>query len=319
MQTETETQLTSNTCVLQAWHPSGIWLPLITPFLDGALDTGSLDRLTRHCIGLPINGLILCATTGESLSLTSDEKTRMLDIVQQVRREMRPEIPIFMGISGSDTRMLCAEMQGLEDWDLDGYLINCPAYNRPSQEGLYRHFEALLGETERPCILYNIPYRSGVNVENGLMRRLAAFKGIVGVKDCCANPAQSFELMRDPPEEFHVMTGEDGLFYTALVHGGRGGIVMAGHILSPWYDRIFRHVHAGELAEALDVWTSISDIPPLLFAEPSPAPIKYWLWRKGLIDSPELRLPMMRVSDGLAERLDPYIEALDQRALSLST
>src|SRR5262249_20264202 len=144
----------------------------------------------------------------------------------------------------------------------------------------------------------------GVNLENEGMLRLATHPNIVGVKDCATNPAQSFELLRDRPPGFAVLTGEDALFYGALAHGADGGIVASAHIWTTAFAAVRDQLLGGDQPGALASWRALVDLPRLLFAEPSPAPIKHWLWRTGLIDSPELRLPMTQVSDGLAARLD---------------
>ena len=157
-------------------------------------------------------------------------------------------------------------------------------------------------------MLYNIPYRTGVNLGNEQMLRLAELANIVGVKDCSADPAQSFDLLRDRPEGFAVLTGEDALFHNALTQGADGGIVASAHIETQAFAAIRNRMLDGDHAGALAAWRALVDLPRLLFAEPSPAPIKHWLWRTGLIDSPEVRLPMTNVSDALAARLDREIE-----------
>src|SRR5205807_1999642 len=186
----------------------------------------------------------------------------------------------------------------------NGYLIACPYYTRPSQEGLYRHFAALAGATDRPILVYNIPYRAGVNMANDTLLRLAELPNIVGVKDCCADQIQSFDLMRARPADFSVMTGEDALFYAVLTQGADGGILASAHVDTARFATVRNYLLAGDQQAALRAWRALADLPRLLFAEPSPAPIKYWLWRAGLIDSPEVRLPMTQVSEGLAARID---------------
>jgi 4-hydroxy-tetrahydrodipicolinate synthase len=138
---------------------------------------------------------------------------------------------------------------------------------------------------------------------NETMLRLAELPNIAGVKDCCADQTQSFDLIRARPADFSVLTGEDALFYAALTQGADGGILASAHIETERFAEIRRLVLAGD-GRALEAWRSLVDLPRLLFAEPSPAPIKHWLWRAGLIDSPEVRLPMTGVSTALAARID---------------
>jgi 4-hydroxy-tetrahydrodipicolinate synthase len=145
-------------------------------------------------------------------------------------------------------------------------------------------------------------------MNNETLLRLAQLANIAGVKDCCADPAQSFDLMRVKPAGFSVMTGEDGWLYPALTLGADGGITASAHIDTARFAAVRDLIIAGDQPGALRAWRALADLPRLLFAEPSPAPIKYWLWRIGLIDSPEVRLPMTQVSEVLAARIDREVE-----------
>ncbi|MDR3439637.1 4-hydroxy-tetrahydrodipicolinate synthase [Telmatospirillum sp.] len=282
----------------------GLWLPLVTPFRDGQLDETSLRRLVRHYATEPVDGLIVAATTGEGLTLDDGEVERLVDVAAAERSSLGRPMALYLGLSGSDTRKGCRALERMASWPVDGYLIACPYYSRPSQQGLYRHFSALADQTARPIVIYNIPYRTGVNMSNETMLRLAERSNIVGVKDCSADQAQSFDLLRTRPPGFSVLTGEDALFYGALTQGADGGILASAHVETASFAAIRNSLLAGDQKGALAGWRALVDLPRLLFAEPSPAPIKYWLWRAGLIDSPEVRLPMTEISDGLAARLD---------------
>jgi len=286
---------------MQSPRIEGLWLPLITPFRDGALDERSLRRLARHYLGQPVDGMILAATTGEGLTIDEDETERLTAIVAT---EAAGRIPVFLGLSGSDTRKVAKALAHTAPWPVDGYLIACPYYTRPSQAGLYHHFAALAGETARPIMIYNIPYRTGVNLANDTLLLLAERPNIVGVKDCCADQVQSFDLMRARPDGFAVMTGEDALLYAALTQGGDGAILASAHVETARFAAIRQMLLAGDHRAALQAWRGLVDVARLLFAEPSPAPIKHWLARAGLIDSPEVRAPMMPVSAALAARIE---------------
>ena len=286
---------------MQSRRIEGLWLPLVTPFRDGALDERSLRRIARHYLGQPVDGMILAATTGEGLTIDEDETERLTAIVAT---EAAGRIPVFLGLSGSDTRKVAKALAHTAPWPVDGYLIACPYYTRPSQAGLYHHFAALAGETARPIMIYNIPYRTGVNLANDTLLRLAELPNIVGVKDCCADQLQSFDLMRARPDGFAVMTGEDALLYAALTQGGDGAILASAHVETARFAAIRQMLLAGDHRAALQAWRGLVDLARLLFAEPSPAPIKHWLARAGLIDSPEVRAPMMPVSAALAARIE---------------
>jgi 4-hydroxy-tetrahydrodipicolinate synthase len=287
--------------------PHGIWLPLITPFRDGEVDDTSIRRLIRHYAAQPIDGLILAATTGEGLTLDDAEIEHLVKIARLELAKIARRMPLFLGLCGSDTRKGVKALHRTENWPIDGYLIACPYYTRPSQVGLYQHFARLAENTPRPILIYNIPYRTGVNLGNETMLRLAEIPNIAGVKDCCADPTQSFDLLRDRPVHFAVLTGEDALFHTALTQGADGGILASAHIDPRGFAMVRDRFLADDHTNALAAWRGMVDLPRLLFAEPSPAPIKYWLWRIGLIDSAELRLPMTPVSDALAARIDREI------------
>jgi 4-hydroxy-tetrahydrodipicolinate synthase len=283
--------------------PRGLWLPLITPFRDGELDEKSLRRLVEHYCAEPIDGFVLGATTGEGMTLDEHELERLVVIAAAENARARKRLPIYLGISGSNTRRGVAELARTAAWPVEGYLIACPYYTRPSQQGLYRHFAALADNTARPILLYNIPYRTGVNLSNEVTLQLAEHASIVGMKDCSADPIQSFELLRSRPKDFAVLTGEDALFHGALSQGADGGILAGAHIETAGFALVRDRLLAGDRSGALAAWYRLFDLAQLLFAEPSPAPIKHWLWRARLIDSPEVRLPMTPVSDALAARI----------------
>jgi 4-hydroxy-tetrahydrodipicolinate synthase len=285
----------------------GLWLPLVTPFRNGALDEASLRRLVRHYAALPVDGLVLAATTGESLTLEPGETERLVFMVRDEVGSAR-NLPVCLGLSGSNTSALLDTLDRTAAWPIDGYLISCPYYSRPSQQGLERHFSALADRAAHPVMLYNIPYRTGINLGNEAMLRLADHPDIVGLKDCSADRDQSLELLRRRPSGFAVLTGEDAQHHDALVDGADGGILASAHIDTETFALVGKLVVAGERGAAESCWQSVADLTRLLFGEPSPAPVKYWLLRTGLIDSAEVRLPMTEVSAELAARLDLEIE-----------
>jgi 4-hydroxy-tetrahydrodipicolinate synthase len=287
--------------------PGGVWMPLITPFKDEAIDAASLRRLIGHYADKPVDGLIVGATTGEGLTLDDVEIEQLVMVTATAQRDFGLCVPLYLGVSGSDTRKVAKWLSRTSNWPLDGYLIACPYYTRPSQTGLMLHFERLADATARPIMIYNIPYRTGVNLGNETMLRLAERSNIVGVKDCCGDTLQSVELLRKRPRGFAVLTGEDAQFYGALMRGSDGGILAAAHVQTEAFANVQRQLLAGDQLRASAQWREIADIARLLFCEPSPAPLKYWLWRSGLIDSPELRLPMTPITNALASQLDGRI------------
>ena len=285
----------------------GLWLPLVTPFRHGKLDEASLRRLVRHYANSPIDGLVLAATSGEGLALGIGELEQLVTLARSEISGSGRYMPICLGLSGAAT----AKMQGALDetaaWPIDGYLIASPYYTRPSQRGLLHHFSTLADHASWPIVLYNIPYRTAVNLENTTLLRLAAHPNIVGIKDCGADRAQSVDFLRRRPPGFRVLTGEDAQYFEALVDGADGAILLSAHIETDIFASVWALLKQGDPDAAQARWDGVSGLTELLFAEPSPAPAKYWLSRTGLIDSAEVRLPMVEVSAPLAARLDAEI------------
>ena len=286
----------------------GLWLPLITPFRDGTLDEISLRRLVRHYAAQPIDGLILAATSGEGLTLGMAELEWIVALARAEMTQGQRYIPICLGLAGSHTRKMCDTLDETAAWPIDGYLISSPYYSRPSQRGLRQHFRALADHASWPIVLYNIPYRTSVNLANETLLELAEHPNIVGLKDCGADRAQSIDLLRRRPAGFRVLTGEDDQYHEALTDGADGAILLSAHVETKTFAAVRSLLREGNREAARARWESVSNLTKLLFTEPSPAPAKYWLWRTGLIDSAEVRLPMVEVSAELAARLDAEIE-----------
>ncbi len=282
----------------------GLWLPLVTPFRDGALDEASLRRLVRYYASCPIDGLILAATSGEGMSLGAHELERLVTLTRSEMSACGRHLPVCLGLSGASTARMMDALDETAAWPIDGYLISSPYYTRPSQRGLVQHFETLAGHASWPIVLYNIPYRTAVNLTNETLLRLAAHPNIVGIKDCSADRAQSVEFLKRRPPGFRVLTGEDANYHEALTDGADGAILLSAHLETDAFASVRTLLAQGDIAGAQACWDGVSELTRLLFAEPSPAPAKYWLARSGLIDSAEVRLPMVEVSTEVAARLD---------------
>jgi 4-hydroxy-tetrahydrodipicolinate synthase len=282
----------------------GLWLPLVTPFRDGRLDEPSLRRIVRHYAQGPIDGLILAATSGEGMSLSVDELERLVAVTRAEITACGRYIPICLGLSGACTSKMCEALDETATWPIDGYLIASPYYTRPSQRGLLAHFTALADHASRPIVLYNIPYRTAVNLSNETLLQLAGHPNIVGMKDCSADRAQSIDLLARRPAGFRVLTGEDAQYHEALCDGADGAILLSAHVQTDAFASVRTLMREGDHFAARACWDNISELTRLLFVEPSPAPAKYWLARAGLIDSPEVRLPMVEVGAELALLLD---------------
>ena len=283
---------------------SGLWLPLITPFKDGAVDLHSYERLIEHYLALGVDGLFPLGTTGESPTLDEAEFDA---VVERTVAAAAGRVPVFVGVGGNATHKVETTLRRLERFAFAGIVSVCPYYNRPSQDGLIAHFRRIAQATDRDVAIYNIPYRTAVNLSNDSLLELAQVPNIVGVKDSSGSVAQSLELLQRRPKDFAVLTGEDALYFTMMANGADGGILAASHLMTERFVETGRRFAANDLAGARAAWAPLAAFVPLLFAEANPMPIKYLLWRQGLIASPECRLPLTRISDGLAKKLDTLL------------
>lgn len=290
---------------------SGVWLPIVTPFHEGAVDLASYERLVEHYLRAGVTGIFPLGTTGESPTLDEDE---MEAIVEHTLAVVAGRVPVFVGVGGNDTRKVLKTLKRLERYPFPGIVSVCPYYNRPSQEGMREHFTRLAEASAREIVIYNIPYRTGVNLANETLLRLAELPTIVGVKDSSGNLAQSLELLRLRPKGFSVMTGEDAYFYTLLAHGGDGGILASAHLGTELFLAVHERMRANDHKGAHALWRPLETLVPLLFKEANPMPIKHCLWRRGLIRSPECRLPLARISKALADELDRAVAGVEDKA-----
>ena len=213
-------------------------------------------------------------------------------------------VPVFVGVGGNATSKVVKTLKRLERLPFEGIVSVCPYYNRPGQDGLIAHFRAVACATDRDVLIYNIPYRTAVNLSNDSLLELAEVPNIVGAKDSSGSIAQSLDLLARKPADFAVLTGEDALYFTMMANGAEGGILAASHLMTERFVEVGRRFAANDLVGARAAWAPLASLVPLLFAEANPMPIKYLLWRQGLIASPECRLPLTRISNDLARRLD---------------
>lgn len=282
----------------------GVLVPLITPFKDGKIDLKSYERMINHYIQQGVNGIIPLATTGESPTILTEEYEEVLAKTVEYTNN---RVSIYVGLGGNDTSELIKKLKVVEEYDIDGILSVAPYYSRPNQRGLYEHFRAVSEATDLDIVIYNIPYRTGTNIENQTMYRLAEFKNIIGVKDCCGDIKQTTDLLLNPPKDFSILTGEDAFFYTTLLLGGNGGILGSAHLRTKEFIEIYNLIKENNHQAALKIWSNLYNMIPLLFSEPNPTPLKYCLNKLGLIDSDEVRLPLVNITAELEKKLDGVI------------
>ncbi len=282
-------------------NPTGIWLPIITPFKNDKIDCQSYKNLIDHYISKGIHGIIPLGTTGEIPVLSDFE---FEDMIEKTMEYVNGRVPVYVGVGGNYTARVNKKVEIAEYYDIQGILSVCPYYNRPNQEGIYAHFKSIAEQTKLNIVLYNIPYRTGVNIENETVYKLAEIKNIVGIKDASGNFTQTQALLMNPPKDFSILTGEDNLFYSTLALGGQGGILASAHIKTELFLDVYNNMKENDMNAAFSTWKKLSEFIPLLFKEPNPCPIKYCLKELGLIESPEVRLPLVEISDELKIKLN---------------
>jgi 4-hydroxy-tetrahydrodipicolinate synthase len=279
----------------------GIWLPIITPFLGNEVDFVSYEKLVDYYIPRGISGIMPAATTGESPVLSDYEFEKIIDRTIVINNG---RVPIFVGLSGNYTDKVINHLKVLEKYKVQGILSASPYFNRPDQRGIYEHFKKISEATSLNIIIYNIPYRTGRNIENHTIRKLAELKNMVGIKDSCGDIKQSMELLLSRPDNFSILTGEDILTYSTLTLGGDGAILASSHLHTEEFVKLYTLVKENNHKAALELWKKLAGFIPLLFEEPNPAPIKYYLKHKGLITSSEVRLPLVEITNELQGKMD---------------
>lgn len=283
---------------------SGVWVPLITPFLNDEVDFESYKKLVDYYIDKGAAGLIPLGTTGESPTVSDEE---FEEIVDKTMEYNNGRVPVYVGLGGNNTKKVVKHLKAAEKYKVDGILSVTPYYNRPDQRGIYEHFLSISEATDLNIIIYNIPYRTGRNIENKTIYKLAELKNIVALKDSCGDFKQTSELLLNPPKDFSILTGEDALFYSTLLLGGDGGILASSHVRTEAFIDVYNKVKANNHQEALKMWKQLAGFIPMLFEEPNPAPLKYILNKMGVISSPELRLPLVEITEDLKEKLDKIL------------
>lgn len=277
----------------------GIWVPMITPFADGQIDLEAAQRLAQHLQRGGVDGLVVSATTGEAATLSTSEQHRLLAAVLEA---VGSNCPVVFGISGNNTAEVASSVKSLENYGIAGVLMSAPYYVRPSQDGIRHHFETVAAETPHPILIYNIPYRTGVNIELETVRALSSNRQFVAIKESGAgNLDQLTRLINDTP--LKVLSGEDSLIFVTCCLGGHGAISAAAHIRPDLYGQMVQAIQAGDLARARQIDNGLRPLIRQLFSEPNPAPLKAALAIQGLIRD-EVRLPMTKASTVCRDKLE---------------
>lgn len=287
----------------------GLGIALITPFnASGAVDYVVLKQLVEYQLKNGADFFCILATTGETPTLTDDEKQRIKELVVEV---VAGRVPILLGCGGNNTAAIVEELHTRDFSGIDGILSVCPYYNKPSQEGLYQHFKTIANATDMKVVLYNVPGRTGVNMKAETTVRLARdCKNIVAVKEASGNLEQVDEIIKNKPDTFDVISGDDALTFPMIACGAVGVISVIGNALPKEFSRMLRLEQNGEFEPARKIHHMFTDLFNLLFVDGNPAGVKAMLHEMGMIEN-VLRLPlvptrlttMQRISECLKFRL----------------
>ena len=286
----------------------GLGIALITPFkTDGSIDFDALDRLVEYQIKGRADFLCIMGTTAETPTLSREEK-RLLK--EHLVERVAGRVPLLMGCGGNNTAAILDELQN-EDWKgIDGVLSVCPYYNKPSQEGLYQHFAAIARVSPVPVVLYNVPGRTGVNMTAETTLRLAReFENIVAIKEASGNITQMDDIIKDKPQHFDVISGDDGITFPLITLGAVGVISVIGNALPAEFSRMVRLALRGEYNSSLTIHHKFTELFKLLFVDGNPAGVKAMLSEMGMIQN-VLRLPLVPTRLTTMEKISQIVKEL---------
>lgn len=275
---------------------SGLWIALVTPFKDGAVDHPALAALTARLCADGVSGFVACGSTGEAAALDKAEQLQVLETVLSAAQGL----PVAMGVSGYHQGRVLEQVQALAHYPVAGLLVSAPHYIRPSQEGLLHWFRTLAEASAAPVLIYDIPYRTGATLTTETLLALAGHPRIQAIKDCGGNHAKTQALIADG--RLQVLTGEDAQIFHTLALGGAGAISACAHWQTPRFVELMALLRLGDLPAARDLWQALQPWVDACFAEPNPAPLKAMLAHAGEICN-GLRAPMTAASEALEQRL----------------
>jgi 4-hydroxy-tetrahydrodipicolinate synthase len=287
---------------------AGAGVALVTPFtLAGDLDEAALRALVERQVDEGIDVLVPCGTTGESVTLSADEQKRVVAITLDVSNG---RVPVLAGAGSNDTTTAVERTRAFSAMGADGILSVGPYYNKPTPEGFYRHFSTIADASTAPIVVYNVPGRTGSNIEARTLRRLAAHPNISAVKEASGNLGQVMEILRDRPQGFEVLSGDDALTLAFMALGGEGIIsVAANQVPRPMHDLAAACLR-GDFAEGRRIHNRLLRLMNLNFVESSPIPVKTSLAMMGLC-SETFRLPLCPATDATKDALRSALRELE--------
>ena len=286
----------------------GLGIALVTPFTaNGEVDYKAIVRLVEYQIQNGADFLCILATTGETPCLSTEEKENIKKLVVDTNRG---RLPILMGCGGNNTRAVVEELKTADWTGIDGVLSVCPYYNKPSQEGLYQHFKAIAEASPLPVVLYNVPGRTGINMKSETTVRLARdCENIVAVKEASGSLEQVDEIIKNKPERFDVISGDDALTFSMVASGAAGSISVIGNALPKEVSRMIRLEFKGEYEAARTIHHRFTEHYSLLFVDGNPAGVKALLHEMGFIEN-VLRLPLVPTRITTLQKMTEILKTL---------
>lgn len=292
----------------------GMGVALATPFKkDHSLDVEALENLVKFNINNGTNYLVINGTTGESATISKEEKDLIIEVVVKTNNN---QLPLVLGVGGNNTLEVVKELKTRDLTPFKGILSVAPYYVKPTQEGFYQHYKAIAEATEKPIILYNVPGRTAKNMEPSTTIRLANdFKNIVAVKEAGNNQQQYYALLKNKPKDFLVISGDDDLALGVTLAGGSGVISVIGQAFPKEFSKLIQLGLEGKNKEAYEIHYQLMEIVSLIFAENNPAGIKEVLAQLGICSN-TVRLPLVTASENLQNNIASFIKNYQKKVFS---
>lgn len=286
----------------------GLGVALVTPFKsDGAVDWQALERILDYVIAGGVDYLVVLGTTGETSVLSSEEKSEVIRFALDINRG---RLPVVVGIGGNNTGELSAQLGNFDVQGVEAVLSVCPYYVRPTQQGLFRHFSELAGHSRKPLILYNVPSRTGVNMEAATSIRLAReVRNIIAIKDATTSLDQFHQLITAKPPGFMILSGDDATALPAILSGADGVISVIGQAMPSTFSYMIQAGLRGEAQRAYTTFHALSELTNALFEEGNPTGVKALLSKIGLA-GPAVRLPLLPASESLNLQIGDLLQKL---------
>lgn len=277
---------------------------LVTPFKNGKVDTNALKNLIEFQIVKGINGLVPCGTTGEAPTLSYDEHKKVIELTVKY---VKKRVPVIAGTGANSTEEAIELTEFAKKVGADGALLVCPYYNKPSQEGLYKHFKKIAETVDIPIVLYNIPGRTGVNMLPETVAKLAKIPNIVGIKEASGSLEQVTEIIKNTGEDFVVLSGDDVLTLPMLALGGKGVISVASNIIPDKIAKMVSLYLNKKVEEARKIHYEYYDFMKAMFFETNPVPVKTAMGLMKMI-MPEVRLPLCEMNETNLNKLKTVLK-----------